>query len=292
MALTDAPLDSHAADVCDGRAVVDGQAVTYAEYGAPDGDPVVFLHGTPGSRLLGALFHEAARDRGVRVLAPDRPGYGGSPPWPDRTLADTGHVVAAVLSDAGVDTAGLVGFSGGGPHALAAAATRDDLVTAVDVVAGALPPDARTTTPAPVRLFERLATTTPRLLGGLLRVQALVAARASPSLVVSQYAADPDSVADEVAALVARDFVEALETHRQGFVRETRLLADDWDVSLGDVDGPARLWYGGADTNVGGDAAALGRRLPAAQTTTFPEADHLGTLLRSREPVLDRYATE
>ncbi|MFB6152239.1 MAG: alpha/beta fold hydrolase [Haloarculaceae archaeon] len=120
---------------------VDGRTVAYAEYGDPDGTPVLFFHGTPGSRVLGALYDEPARDRGVRVIAPDRPGYGRSSPWPDRTFADAPAFAVPVLDDAGVDRAGVVGFSGGGPHALALAATRGDRVTRVDLVASAAPPD-------------------------------------------------------------------------------------------------------------------------------------------------------
>jgi len=118
----------------------DDRHVAYAEYGDPAGHPIVFLHGTPGSRRLGRLFDDAARREGVRILAPDRPGYGRSSPWPTRDLSDTGAFVAPVLDDAGVDRAGVVGFSGGAPHALAVAATHGDRVTAVDVVSGATPP--------------------------------------------------------------------------------------------------------------------------------------------------------
>lgn len=102
---------------------VAGRSVAYAEYGAPAGRPVAVLHGTPGSSRLAGLFAPAAAEQGVRLLAVDRPGYGDSEPWPDRSLADIGSVVTSVLDDAGVDAAGLVGFSGGGPHALAVAAT-------------------------------------------------------------------------------------------------------------------------------------------------------------------------
>lgn len=52
--------------------------ITYAEYGLPEGEPVVFLHGTPGSRRLGELLAPAARENGIRLLSPNRPGYGGS----------------------------------------------------------------------------------------------------------------------------------------------------------------------------------------------------------------------
>jgi pimeloyl-ACP methyl ester carboxylesterase len=272
---------------------LDGRRVAYAEYGAPDGDPVVFFHGTPGSHLLGALLDRSARRDGVRVLAPDRPGYGRSDSWPERTLADTGSLLAAVLADAGVDSARLVGFSGGGPHALAAAVTRPGLVERVDVIGGPAPPSLAAETPAGQRLLGALAERTPRLLGGLLRGHAALARRASPSVVVSQYAADPSAVDDEAAALVARDFVAALDRTREGVVTETRLLHGDWGVSLDALECPVRLWHGDADANAPvGDAERLAERLSDVRLTVFEGADHLGSLLRCRTALFDGDASE
>jgi pimeloyl-ACP methyl ester carboxylesterase len=274
-------------------AVGDGRHVAYAEYGDPEGVPVAFLHGTPGSRRLAALFDDAARRAGVRLLAVDRPGYGRSSPWPGRTLRDTGAFVAAVLDDAGVARAGVVGFSGGGPHALAAAATHGERVRGVDVVAGAVPPSLAPSKPAALRAFEVLAAATPTLARGLARVQSWVAARASPSAVVSQYTADGADVPDDAAELVRRDFLEAFARHRCGFVAETRLLSSEWDVAAESVTVPVRLWHGERDTNVpAAGARRLADRLPDATLTAFADADHLGTLLRAREAVFDRYGSE
>lgn len=271
-----------------------GRSVSYAEYGASDGTPLVFLHGTPGSRLLGGLFDEDARRSGVRLLALDRPGYGRSSPWPTRTLADTGEFVAAVLDDAGISRAGVVGFSGGGPHALALAATRGDLVREVDVVAGATPPSLRSTRPTALRLLEALAGTAPLLLRGGLRAQRWFAERASPSFVVSQYTTSDGQaeLSEDVAELVKRDFVEALARSRRGFVTESRLLAREWDFPVTEVDRRVRLWHGGRDANVPvEDARRMADRLPNARLTTFDEADHLHSLLRSGTRVLERQAS-
>ena len=258
---------------------VDGRRLAYAEYGSTDGTPLVFCHGTPGSRLLAGLFDGAARERGLRLLAPDRPGFGRSAPWPDRT-ADDGRVVAAVLDDAGVDRAGVVAFSGGAPHALAAAAAHPERVSRVDLVAGATPPDLAPSPPAVQRLLGWLATRTPLVLRGLLRGQTWLAARFDPSLVVSQYADDPDAVADAVAETVRDDFVEAFVETRRGAVAEFRDAARAWPFSLDAVDAATVLWHGDADTNVPiAGARRLETRLPNADLRVRDGADHLGTLL-------------
>ncbi|WP_435175016.1 alpha/beta fold hydrolase [Halorussus sp. AFM4] len=266
----------------------DDRRLAYAEYGRPDGTPVVFLHGTPGSRLLGGLLDEPADERGVRVLAPDRPGFGRSTPWPTRSVRDAGTVVEAVLDDAGVETAGIVAFSGGGPRALAAAATRPDRVDRVDVVAGATPPDGDAETPAMQRLLAGLATRTPAVLRGLFRGQAWLAARRDPSFVVSQYAADAESVPDRVAEVVRADFLEAFARHRSGAVTEFRNAAADWGFDVEDVEAEVRLWHGEDDANVPVEGARdLEARVPTADLRTIEGADHLGTLVRSVPEVLE-----
>jgi pimeloyl-ACP methyl ester carboxylesterase len=267
--------------------------VAYAEYGGPPGRPVLFLHGTPGSHRLGRLFADAARRHGVRLLAPDRPGYGDSSPWPERDLTDTGAFVAPVLDDAGVDRAGVVAFSGGGPHALALAATHGDRVESVDIVAGATPPSAPPPTPPAQRLLGRLASTTPRLLSGLLRTGAWLATHVSPAVVTAQYtdATDCTALPDEVATVVARDFADAVTASGRGTITELRLLASPWDFPLGTVDRPVRLRHGVRDANVPIDGArALRDRLPDARLTAVDDADHLTSLLRSRDPVVARHA--
>ena len=267
----------------------DGRRVAYDDYGDPDGTPVVVLHGTPGSRRVGALFDDPAREAGVCLLAPDRPGYGRSTPVPDRDLADTGATVAAVLEAEGVSRAGIVAFSGGGPHALAVAATRGDLVADVDIVSGAPPPSLTADLPAVQRLLGTLARQTPRLLRAALGVQTRLVARLPPAVVLAQYttAAERAAVPPALAERVRRDFLEGVGRQRDGFVTETRLLATQREVSPSAVDHTVRLWHGDADANapVRG-ARRLHERVPDAELTVLEDAGHITALHRSRSRIV------
>lgn len=270
----------------------DGSTVAYAAYGDPEGRSVVFLHGTPGSRVLGEVFHDVASERGVRVLAPDRPGYGRSAPSGGLEPTDADRYVEPVLSDAGASEAGVIGFSGGSAHALGLAAARPDLVTTVDVVAGAAPPALATHRPPGIRVVGALAGRTPRLLGAVVGARVWLLDRRPGTSVVAQYTTgDADDVDDEVAGLVERDFREAFARTREGFVTESRLAAEGWGFDLRDVDRQVRLWHGGRDVNVPvEDARRVADRLPNCELTVFDDADHLRTLLRSRSQVLDAHA--
>jgi len=262
----------------------------YAEYGHPDGTPVLFLHGTPGSHRLGALFDEAARERNIRLLAPDRPGYGLSTPWSERSIRDADRYVRAVLDDANVQRSGLVAFSGGAPHALATAARCPDIVTRIDVVAGATPPDATDEMPAMQRLLTGLATRTPTLLAGLFRGQAWLAKRLDPSFVSAQYTAgDADEpLPDEVAATVKADFLEAFAGDGTGAVAELRATATDWGIDYDSIRADVCFRHGTNDTNVPIEGVrAFADRLPSARLETLDGADHLRTLFGSVPAVLD-----
>ena len=63
-----------------------GRRLCFAEYGALDGQPVFYFHGWPSSRLQASLLSALARERGLRLIAPDRPGAGRSDPDPDGHL--------------------------------------------------------------------------------------------------------------------------------------------------------------------------------------------------------------
>ncbi|QKY21129.1 alpha/beta hydrolase [Halolamina sp. CBA1230] len=272
---------------------VEDRQVAFTEYGDPDGVPVLFLHGTPGSRQLGELFHADARDLGVRLIAPDRPGYGRSDPWPERSIADAGTYLTDLLDDAGVETAGVIGFSGGGAHALALAATHPDRVGAVDVVAGVTPPSTREKTPTPQRVLSALASATPTLLGGLFRGQAWLAERLDPSFVLTQYTDDPESIPERAGTVVKEEFLEAFAESRSGTVTEFRNTAAAWGVPFDALDADVRFRHGGNDTNVPiASARRLYERIPSAEFHALDDADHLQTLLRAAPDALAAQADE
>src|SRR5712691_9075192 len=111
----------------------DGRVTGYYEYGDPNGTPVVALHGTPACGAGFAWADRHARTRGIRLLAPDRPGVGESDPW-DRgngvTVDDYPPALSAFADALDLRTFSILGYSGGGPYALAAAHALADRVQA------------------------------------------------------------------------------------------------------------------------------------------------------------------
>lgn len=99
----------------------DGRRLAYTEWGISDGKPVMYFHGTPGSRLW-CPNQEATSAAGVRLIIPDRPGIGRSDPLQGRTLADWPRDVEALADALEMSSYAVVGVSAGGPYAAACAA--------------------------------------------------------------------------------------------------------------------------------------------------------------------------
>src|SRR5262245_15848002 len=109
----------------------DGQTVGLARYGHPDGTPVLFFHGFAGSRLQVHPDQALAERHRVQVLALDRPGIGLSTRQPGRRVIDWVDDVRQVADAIGLDRFRILGWSAGGPHALACAYSMPDRVLAV-----------------------------------------------------------------------------------------------------------------------------------------------------------------
>jgi pimeloyl-ACP methyl ester carboxylesterase len=119
-----------------------GRVLKVFEAGDPAGAAIVYHHGTPAVGDLFAPWAEDAAARGARLIAYDRPGYGGSAPHPDRRVADAAADVAAILDALGIERCATWGVSGGGPHALACGALLGDRVVAGATLGSVAPFDA------------------------------------------------------------------------------------------------------------------------------------------------------
>jgi pimeloyl-ACP methyl ester carboxylesterase len=117
----------------------DGRTLEYAVDGAADGLPLVLHHGTPGSAQFYPELLDVARNHGLRLVMPSRPGYGGSTEKFGRTVADIAADVAHLLDALGGGEFVTIGWSGGGPHALACGALLPDRCRAVATIAGVAP---------------------------------------------------------------------------------------------------------------------------------------------------------
>lgn len=119
----------------------DGRVLRAFDAGAsaPAAPTVVWHHGSPHTGEPIEPLVAAAHGRGIRLVTYARPGYGGSTPNPGRDVASAAADVAAIADALGLDRFAVLGYSGGGPHALACAAMLPGRVTAAATLACVAP---------------------------------------------------------------------------------------------------------------------------------------------------------
>jgi pimeloyl-ACP methyl ester carboxylesterase len=119
----------------------DGVRLSFREVGSATGRPVLYLHGTPSSRKeAGGQLAEVAATLGLRILAPDRPGYGRSSFFRYDVRGYPEHLVD-LLDMLELGQVGVIGVSGGGSYACACAALLGPRVTRTALIASTAPPD-------------------------------------------------------------------------------------------------------------------------------------------------------
>jgi pimeloyl-ACP methyl ester carboxylesterase len=106
----------------------DGRTLAVAEWGDPNGLPLIAMHGTPGGRITYWEDPTIYSRHGLRRITYDRPGYGESTRHKGRSIADVVADIAAITEALGIERFVVSGGSGGGPHCLATAALMPDRV--------------------------------------------------------------------------------------------------------------------------------------------------------------------
>lgn len=259
----------------------DGRALGYAEYGDPEGKPVIFFTGTPSSRFLHPPT-EPTEALGARLIVLERPGFGLSDFQPRRTLLDWPDDVAAATATLGIERFAIAGISAGAPYAAACAYKIPDRLTKVAIISGVGPmdlPGALEEMPKVRRLGSRVAKTAPWLLRPILWL-------------VSNPHRDPEhfyermlsgnSDADQVLlsrpemkAMLLRNYLEATRAGIRGFARESIIVSNSWGFSPTDITVPVYLWHGEDDANVSLSAVRhLAETIPNCRARFLPGEGH------------------
>ncbi|NTY62805.1 alpha/beta fold hydrolase [Mycolicibacterium sphagni] len=255
----------------------DGRTLGYAEYGAPDGLPVVYAHGGLSCRLDIAAGASIAQQNGIRLISVDRPGIGLSDPKPGRTVADWADDIAELRDQLGIDTFAAMGWSMGGQYALSLGYALPACVTRVAVIAGGLPltePGRFAKMPPVDRAYIHLSQRVPWLARQCLGVMGFTA-RHAPNLFTRLAAGDlPPADGAVVRAEKSPSFAEvSAEALRRtaGHVEDYLAAMLPWGFAPEDLTVPVHVW-GGADDKFLDPSwpAELARRIPGATLTTRP----------------------
>ena len=273
----------------DSRVMVlpDGRDLAWLELGPADGSPVMAFHGTPGSRLQFAIDSGPAEAAGVRLIVPDRPGYGLSTYQRGRRLVDWATDVECLADHLGVSTFAVIGMSGGGPHALVCARMLEGRVTTAGVLSGVGPvgdPGTEEGMMAMNRLITRLVRRSPRLVAPIFGLMTAVSRRWPERVIdtMGKRLPAPDAAVinrKEVREAFINDGRHSSRTAAKAAAQDFALFARDWGFRLEDIRVPVHFWQGDADVNVpAAHAARQAERIPGAVLHEWPGEGHMAAL--------------
>jgi pimeloyl-ACP methyl ester carboxylesterase len=268
---------------------VDGRLVSAEVTGADDGWPVFLLHGTPGSRTGPKPRSIVLSRMGVRLIAYDRPGYGGSGRQIGRSVADAAADVAAIADHLGLTKFSVLGRSGGGPHALACAALLPDRVVRASVLVSLAPSNAPGLdwlggmTSDNVDEFSAADSDVTGLVEKL-RHKARNAADDPVSLleILRAQMTEPDRriVRDvTIRRLLTDSYWEALKDGPYGWIDDVLALRANWEFEPRSIAVPLRIWHGAKDNFAPASHAAwLKKQIPAAELELAAGSAHFGAM--------------
>jgi len=264
--------------------------------------PAVFLHvGTPCAGIAFEPMVEAALARGCRFVTYSRPGYAGSTRREGRSVADCVEDVAAIASELGLERAHVVGWSGGGPHALACAALLPGLVASAATLAGVAPWEA-----AGLDWMDGMADENLEEFGaaddGTEALQRFLGPTAAEHRDVTG-----DTVAAMLGGLVtevdrraltggfadymAETMRAALSTGYWGWLDDDLAFVRDWGFALDDIRVPVTVWQGRQDAMVPyAHGAWLASHVAGARGMLFEDEGHLSLVARFGDVVDDLLA--
>lgn|SRR3954447_8407497 len=283
-------------------AASDGRTLTVREGGDPTGFPVLCISGTPGSSTIYEPDARDAEERGIRLFSYDRPGYGGSTRLKGRKVADCVADVTSVCDALGIERFSVWGISGGGPHALAAAALLPDRVIAAAALASVAPYDAEgldylegmgeQNVEEFATIFEgedAQRASTERHRNELLSATPEHLAEVWRSLL----GPSDREVANGAHASFLLDHIRAgIGTSVDGWIDDDLAFVSPWGFDLASIRVPVQLWHGEQDKFVPyAHGVWLAAHIPGVDARLTPEDGHL-TLAERRVPEVHAWLLE
>lgn len=265
----------------------DGRTLEVLEGGDPNGFAWLFHVGTPGSAVHSTTVDAAARGAGLRLITYSRPGYGASTPRSaPGVVADDVADSVAVLDELGVDEFVTLGWSGGGPRALACAALLPDRCLGATTLAGIGPSDAPdldfTAGMGPENVEEFAAAhagpeayeefLTPAV-AEMARVTGADIAASLGELVTP---VDVAALTGEFAEWLAATFRHAFAQGVIGWRDDGLAIMNPWGFDVTALTVPVAVWQGRQDAMVPYEHGAwLASNIPGARAHLFEDEGHL-----------------
>ncbi len=281
----------------------DGRDLEFLTGGDPDGFPFVYHSGTPSAVVHDRAIWEAASAAGLHLVSCSRPGYGASTPrtvgdgWPVPILADA-EDTALLLDHLGMGEFVTLGWSGGGPRALACAAGMPDRCRAVASLAGVAPASAEGLDwsegmgPENIRDFEAAAVGR-EVYRPIATQQAEELGAVTAEDIVASFGGlvdevDAAALTGELADHLTATFRHAVAQGPVGMLEDTLQIVRPWGFDVADLTVPVAVWQGAHDKMVPyGHGQWLAQAIPGARAHLYDDEGHLSLVAKIDEILAD-----
>jgi pimeloyl-ACP methyl ester carboxylesterase len=276
----------------------DGRTLEAVSEGDEGGSLLILHHGSPGAAVPFEPFDRAAAERKIRLVTMSRAGFGGSSRQPGRSVSDAAADAAALADHLGADRFLTVGWSGGGPHALACAALLPERVSAAATIAGVAPFDA-----GGLDWFDGMgednkveygtAARDPDALLDWMRPEVETLRTIRPDEIVDGLRSlisdvDEASLDGAVGELLAESFHRAFVDGLWGWYDDDLAFVRPWGFDLSAIAVPVSVWQGRHDLMVPfSHGEWLVQHVANARSRLRPEHGHLSLAVGSIGEIFD-----
>jgi pimeloyl-ACP methyl ester carboxylesterase len=275
-------------------AVGEDRQIGFAEFGAPQGRAIFWLHGTPGARRqIPTEARVFAEHENIRLIGLDRPGIGSSTPHQYETVLTFAEDMRTIADTLGIENMAIIGLSGGGPYTLGCAAAMPDRVIAAGVVGGVAPASGPDRIGGGLMALGSRVAPMLEVVGAPIRLAAstlirLVRPIASPAAGLYGLMSPPADrrllARPEIKAMFLDDLLNGSRKQLAAPFYDIVVFARDWGFRLDEVKVPVCWWHGDADHIVPfAHGEHVVARLPDARLYPMPGESHLGGLGRAEE---------
>jgi len=280
----------------------DGRSLEYEEHGEPAAYTVLFHHGMPGSVVFMPTVLGPLVDAGFHVITYSRPGYGGSSPHDGRSVLDTARDCVELLTHLAVDHYLTVGWSAGGPHALALAALDPGRVAGVLLIASFAPFEA----PLPeftegmgaqnVVQFQSAIQGQTAMRETIRQMVTAIRDRSSADVAGEMSsllpAADAAAMAGPYGADNEANMGYGLSDGEEGWISDLAALTSDWGFEIASVSTAVDVWHGEDDLMVPvSHGRWLSGRLTSARLHSVPDHGHVSIAVGGLDAKIDSLMT-
>lgn len=273
----------------------DGRVLDLLDNQVESDRAVLFHHGTPGDATSWTGWLDELANRGVRALAASRPGYGLSDRKPGRKVIDVVEDLSQVLDENGIKAFVAVGWSGGGPHALAMSLDSRCLgvitlagvggygKSDLDFLNGMGPENIEEFSitlegEGPLRNWMNVNA------AGMQKVTGPQLREAFGGLVGK---ADKEVLLGDFAEEMATSIRRGLSRGFDGWIDDDLAFVHDWNFDLGNIDVPVHLWQGDDDFMVPHSHSRwLASKIPNAELNFIPENGHISLIVKHRDKIV------